>query len=872
MLLSRLIVFLRSLLRRPEFERDLDEELRAHQALREEHLLEMGVPQKQAVRQARVEFGSLDARKEECREAFGLGPLTGLWGDVLYACRGVKNRPGFAIVAILTMAVAIGANTAMFTFLNAYLLRPFPVADPARNVRLTPVWAHGFGETWSYPDYRELRAPNAMFQNVYASSYGRLLTLRDPAPRTVLVSLVSGNLFQTMSARTILGRPITPADDEAVVVLSHSAWVRLFGGDPGILGKTIRLHQATCTIVGVAAPGFTGIELLAPDFWAPLSMTDRIAPPTISLASRERSWLYVGGVLKPGVTAAQAQDSLSALIPTMNVSRRPDSALSRIVAQRWDTVFLIDAHTQQAIVLCFAVFGLLLLVACANLASLMLAGAFARHREMAIRMSIGASRVRLLRQVLTESVLLASLGAGLGLVLTSVTASVVQHYLFGFLTRLGLSFEIVGPDWRAWAFGAALAVAAGVLFGAAPALIASRSSLAASVQRDSVSGAGVRPHRLRNTLIVLEVTASLVLLVAAGLFYRLSQRIAGLDHGYDVSRIVDVRLDGPKSALIQQLQNDDNVEAIAEVNRAPLSGSLPQLPAVVGGQAISLGYNYVDHGYFATLGIPLRRGRTFTRDEALGQAPVAVVSEATARRLWPGSDPLGQRLEVKAGSAPGRFAPGSYHVIGVVRDVVNGRLDEGTDWSSVYFPAAPGDRRDRALLIRVRRDAPALVDRLREECFLLGPTSSCSPVLLTDAEWLQRFPYLIVRDLSCGVGIVALTLVSIGLYGVVAFAVIQRKREIGIRMALGARPWSIVGALIAESSRLVLYGVGIALPLCIAAAYAASFNAHGADLPLFDPIAYAATTAFLIAVSLFATWAPSRSAATIDPAIVLRQD
>lgn len=880
-MLPRLRSLLWSLLRRSEFERELEDEIRLHQEDRAEDLARRGLSGTEAAREARIEFGSVEKYKEEVREAHGLALFDGLRGDIRYALRSFRHSPGFAAVAVVTLALAIGVNTAMFTFLNAYLFRPFPVAEPSRNVRVMGTEANAVPhETWSYPEFSDIRARNTVFHGVYAASYGFIVTLRDPAARTARVSLVSGNFFRLLNGRVVLGRPIGPEDDtvpgrDAVLVAAHHAWVRFFGADPAIIGRKVRIEQATFTIVGVSEPGFAGTELIAPDFWAPTMMAGQIGPEQISLTGREQEWLSVAGLLKPGVTVQQASDSISAMLPELNAARRPDNAIVQAGAVRWSTVFLIDAHTVQGIVLCFAGFGLVLLIACANLASLLMSRATARHREIAIRASLGASRGRLVRQLLTESVMLASAGAALGLLLTSASTAAIQRYLFGFIVKLGIWFEPVSPDWHVFAFGAMLALLAGILFGLAPALSATApSSLAANVCQEAPASSGrSRPRRVRDALIVGEVTASLVLLVSAGLFFRMAQRVAGIDHGYAVGQIVDVRLKGSRAELVRRLAADERVVSVAETYRTPLSGSLPQLSAVVDGRSGSLGYNFVDHQYFSTLGITIRRGRGFTLADTRESAPIAIVSEATARRLWTNADPIGKTFRVAEPKQPQRYTPGTYQVVGVAADVVNGRLDEGPDWTSVYFPAAPDDARDRGLLVRVKGAPATFVPDLRNACFELGQRTSCDPIPLVDRAWLQRFPYTIVRDISAGVGCLALGLTSVGLYGVVAFAAVRRRREVGIRMALGARAGRVRWMLVGECARRVGAGIAIGLPLCLGLSWAAmTLLRHAADLPLLDPAAYIATPLFLAAVATLATWLPARRATLDDPAIVLRQE
>lgn len=875
-MLARLHSSLRAVFGRSDFERGMEDEIHLHLDNRTDDLVRSGLPEPEAARRARVEFGGVELYKERCREALGLRLLDELRADLRYAFRGLSQNPGFALVAILTLALAIGANTSLFTFLNAYIFRPFPIHDSHRNVQLAAAGIRSVQDNWSYPDFADLRDHSRAFEELYASS-GRVATLRDPAPRTVRVGLVSGNLFRLLGGHTVLGRAIVPADDQApgrdpVVVLAHSAWQRIFGGDPGVIGKPLRLNHTTFTVIGVAEPGFAGSEPLPPDLWAPLMMFDQASQGRTGLADRQRTWLIVGGLLKPGLSLEQARDSLSALLPELNTQRPPDAAIRGISLTRWSTVFLINSHTLQAITAFLAAFGLILLIACANLASLLLARATSRQREFAVRLSLGASRTRLVRQLLTESLLLSSIGAVLGLLLTQATTGAIQRYLFSPLARIGLSFEPIGPDWRVYLYTAALALLAAVAFGLVPALAATESALASNIRQESPSPAGgPRPHRVRDVLVVGEVAASLILLVAAAILVRAAQRVAQVRHGYDLDHTIAVQVNGSRTALTRRLESDPRFISFTEAYQTPLLGSLPQLPARVADRSFSLGYSYVDHRYFETLGIPLRRGRGFTLEDTRAQSPVAVVSETTARRLWPETDPVGQSFQVDESRPGARVAFGTYRVIGVAGDVVNGRLDEGPDWSSVYLPASHSDPRN-GLLVRVAGDPAAGAADLRNVCFDLDPRSSCDTVLLADRAWLQRFPFVILRDLSVGVGALALGLTCIGLSGVVAYSAARRKREIGIRMALGAPRARVLASMLAESARRVAAGIAIGVPLCLALSYAASQLEHVADLDTFDLSAYLAAPVLVCLIALAACYLPARQATLVDPIVVLRQE
>jgi len=823
------------------------------------------------------------AADERSRE--GLRMAEELRNDFRYALRMLLNNPGSTLVSVVILALAMGANTLLFTFFSAYLLKPLPMKDPQRNVELTAKQARGRQlDLWSYPDFSQFRAQNQAFEEMYAWSPVEL-PVREPSPRKLKGFLVSGNLFRIFNARMILGRAFGPEEDkvpgrDAVVVLSHNAWRSIFNADPGIAGKTMRIRQTVFTIIGVTDPAFTGADpITTPDLWAPVVMRDQLVPDGGRLADPEYTCLKVAGLLKPGRSLAQAHDSMFRTIAGLNAQRPPAAAIEDILLTRRATYIPLTGEVLAAVVFVFAAFALVLLIACANLAGILLARGAARQREIAIRAALGASRGRLIRQLLTESVLLCAIAAAFSLLLTQAGTNAVQQYVCTLLTKEGFSVQPVSPDWRVFLFTTALALAAGILLGLAPALEATRLDLAGRMKAGAGARPNSRPRRVRECLVVGQVAASLVLLVIAGIFIRNAQRISRVETGFDVDHVINVRADGSKGQLIERFREDPRFEAASEVYRAPLGAhGLSQLPGKVDGLILdrSLGYNFVDSQYFETLRIPVRRGRNFTAPEARAQAPVVVVSEATARLLWPGADPIGKTVEVIDPSFFGvdrravRFVGGKYEVVGVVPDVVSGMFSGRRDRTAIYLPAAPGDPRNGGLLVRSRDASPATLAYLKKICAEAEGVNACEPVTLREIATRLRFPFVAASSVSSGVGALALVMTCIGLYGVVAFAVVQRTREVGIRIALGATPLGVLRLIVTGSVLRVALGIALGIPLCIAFSkiVASVFFA----VETFDLVAYVATPLFLTAVTLAAAYVPARRATQIDPMTALRQD
>ena len=851
-----------ALLQRRRFEHDLDEELAFHRDARAQDLVRSGVDPAEAARRARIELGMVETHKAHYRQAAGLAAFDGLLADLRHALRTLARDPAFTCTAVLILTVAIGANAALFAFFDTYVLRGPEVRAPDRLVDVHAGYPDGqVGGSWSVEDARLLaEAGDRAFEGLFFATGVRLPLLGD-APAMTYGLAVSDNYFALLGARLQQGRAFGPGDAHApVVVLSASGWRRLADSAPDVIGRRLELGSGSYTVIGVADPSFRGIDVVAPQYWLP-----RGAPGLSAQAGGSTS---IGGVLRAGVATTHAQ---AALQQALEASRSgpeapgPDRVLVSLRTSLFDSVEAGVLRT--AAIPVFAGFLLVLLVACANLANLMLARTAARRRELAIRLSVGASRWRVVRHLLVESALLAIVSAILGTLACAAAVAMLQRYAFGHLGVLGPDLVPAPVDVARAGYALALAVAATLAIGLAPALDASRQA-PASGARDTAGG--IRQHRMRNGLLVAQLAASLVLLVVSSLIVSNARRADAFDPGFDAARVVDLTFPGASERLQRELAALPQVRSTSAVARAPLYGQPWQLPLRLSGgergRLVNVAFNEVDARYFETLGVPLLRGRPFLEQEARGAAPVVILSAATAQRLWPGQDPVGRGVEVFLEHLP--IPAGRYEVVGVAADVASGVFLQGMDQTMVYFPTRAASA--GAVLARIEGDLATIRPQLVEACTRADPTVLCEPVTLAQVVGSQRVPFSISATVASGLGLAALLISCIGLYGVVAFAVAQRTREIGVRIACGAPPAAVLRLILSGAARQVATGLAIGLPVCLAASAAVAAYVELASV--FDLRAYLGMPLLLTAVALGAALIPARRAARLAPVAALRDD
>jgi predicted permease len=816
--------------------------------------------------------------------------------DVRYALKWLLRSPGFTAVAVLSLGIGIGFNAALFSIVDALLFRPLPVERPDRLVDVYTKGSDGDSyATNSYPDVLDFRAKNTVFTGMLAYSPSIAAVKAGDRSRMALGEVVTGNYFQLLGVPAAIGRTLLPDDDRTgaprVAVISHRLWRRDFGGDPSVLGRTLLIHGQPYAIVGVAAERFTGmVPMLQPELWTavawvedvePAGIQDAVPSPTgtTRLDRRGQRWLFTKGRLKDGETGARAQaelklimNQLAADYPKTNDKRPVITATNvRIHPQADGTLRAVAAGLMVAI-------GLVLVIACANVANMLLARASGRRREIGIRLAIGASRSRLIRQLLTESLVLAALGAGTGMALAALALQIIAALPLPIPIPLALALRI---DARVVAFTMLVASLAGVLAGLAPAMRSTRTDLVADLKGDTVVSRAGRRWTIRDGLVVLQTAVTLVLLVAAGLLTRSILQAQRVDLGF---RSAGVAVLGAELGLIGY----DETRATQVMERAAgRIGALPGVQAVsrVVRQPLSINYNrntiffperqtpddrgtsidttWVDAQYFSTMAVPLLRGRAFTAADTKTSPKVAIVNDAFVTRYWPGSDGLGKRFHSLTGGGT------DYEVVGIVGDYKVNRVGEAST-PYIHYAISQRDFTGNVLVARAAGDPSTLLASMRREVLALEPNA-----VFLDNQTMENqvsaalLPARVAAQTIVVVGIVATLLAAVGLYGVVAYTVGRRTREIGIRMALGAAPGGVLGMVMKQGLGLASAGAAVGLLLAWAAARAIAATLYGVSA--FDPAAWGAAVAVLLASASLANYIPARRAARVDPSIALRQ-
>jgi macrolide transport system ATP-binding/permease protein len=767
--------------------------------------------------------------------------------DIKYGLRMLLRSPAFTIVAALSLALGIGANTAIFSLVNAVLLRPIPVEAPSRlaSVFLTDQRNPG-NLPLSHLNYKDLRDQNQVFTEMAAFTFAQLNWSTGTESEQIPAQVVSGNYFSLLGAQPSTGRGFLREEDAkatAVAVISHGFWERSLGSDPAIVGKTLTFNRTPFTVVGIAPKGFTGTLLGGgPSVWVPMSMHDVVQPNFDWYEQRRGLFLFAFGRLKPGVTVEQARANLQSVFAQLeqafpNDNKGRSAGAAPLLDTRLNPGGQGGAPVVQISMILTTVVGIVLLIACANIANLMLARASKRRREIAIRLALGAARVRLVRQLLTESVLLSVLGGALGLLLA--------YWLLNTLVSADLQLPVpvddtLSIDGRVLGFTALLALATGLLFGLAPAIQASKPDVVPILKNETVpTGAGrgwLRFVSLRQILVVSQVALSLISLIAAGLFFRSLRDAQATDLGFETRGVLVMNFNLGREGYTPergQLFYQQAVERIAALPGV-LHASIAQNPPLAGGllrsvipegidtttqDRILVQVNSVSPAYLDTLNVPLLRGRDFMTTDATGTPLVVVVNETMAERFWPGQDAMGKRFKF--------FGDADFTtVIGIARNAkYNGVAEEPIPF--IYQPVRQNYTPQAALHVRAGGDAGSLAAAVRREIQEIDPTLSVFDVrTLEDQVATSLAPLRINVIVLSTFGALALLLASIGLYGVATYSVSQRTREIGVRMALSAR----------------------------------------------DPWTFIATSAVLATVSIVASYIPARRATRIDPLIALRTE
>ena len=832
-------------------------------------------------------FRALDHLEPQSRGLNAMALFSDLWQDLRYSIRTLRQNPGFAIVAVFTLALGIGVNTGIFTLLNAIALRPLPVADSGRVMSVYQSFRGKFGRNirnsisyFSYPEYLNYRDNNHVFSGL-AVSTDASASLGGANPQRIEGQIVSCNFFAVLGRQPVLGREFTAeecskADAAPVTILSHAFWTAQFHADRHAIGSTILLNRRAFTVIGIGPPDFAGTGVISSSYWAPIVMQSTLIPGSAMVPDTNSnfSWLEMLGRLKPGISTARARADLAVI-----AGRIDRSYPGRTTTLAVDTAtYLREPGARTAVLAGSAVallaVGMVLLIACANVANLLLARAAARQKEIAIRLSAGASRGRLIRQLLTESTLISLTGGAFG--------SLLAFWSFESLYTIVLSNLPAGtpplalnltPDLRVLGYAVAISAVTGILFGLLPALQATRPDLISALKEEGSGFAGhISAGWLRSALVVAQVSVCLVLLIAAGLLTRGLQSAQTVDPGFEMKGVVatyfDLEQQGYDNAhalqfhrqLIERVSAIPGVDAASQAVTVPLGGSsygtMIELDGVQGPQQIK--FNNISPAFFSLLGIPILQGRGFT--EAEGQT--AIISEGTARRFWPHQNPLGKTFRMGKEKL-------SYEVIGVARDIRASNL-ASVDKTFLYFPAKLEYQTSQNLLTHTNGNVATAVKLIRDAAHSLDPNIIVIAKPLEERLDIWRLPSRILASLTAALGLLGLLLASLGIYGLVSYAVSSRTREIGIRMTLGANPVEILGLILKQAMRPVVLGLLIGLAACAAASRLMSVLLYGVSP--FDPLTFGGVALFLAGTALLACYIPAKRATRVDPMEALRYE
>ncbi len=863
--------------KRQDWEADLDEQLRDHIERRTEHLVSTGMTRSEAERAARLEFGSREAHKEACRQAAGFQWLDEMRQDIVYALRILRRSPGFTTVALLSLALGIGANTVVFSVLNALLLRPLPIANPGRVYAVN----HSGGPGESLPNYRDIRDRNSVFESLFAYRIAPLSVDAGGVAHRIWGYLVTGNYFESLGIQPAIGRFFGPAEDRVAnaspyAVLSYSCWMNRFAGDPQIPGRVVRINGHPYTVLGVAPQGFHGTEVFYwSEIWLPMTMQPQIEGWSW-LEERTTFNSWVAGRFKPGVTVDQAESNLEVLAGQLAREHRVNEGMRLTLSPPGMAGALGrgPARTFAGGVMLLAL--LVLVAACANLANLQASRAADRFRDLSIRLSIGAARSRIIRQLITESLVISCLGGASGCALALVLLGMLNRF------RMPLDFPVqfdVSPDWRVFLFAVAAAVITGVLFGIAPARQAWKLDAAAGL-KSNTAPAHHRRWAARDLLLTAQIAVCCILVTASVVAVRGLMRSFEMPLGFqpDGAAVLGYSLglagysQQQGAAFEHRLREAagqlPGVESAAYASSVPLSIDQSNTTVYPEGttdfrpvNAHEAGYYQVSPGYFAAMGTRLVAGRDFSPADNDTSPPVAIVNRTFAVRLTGSPNAVGRR-----------FVRGnrSIEIVGIVEDGKYTTLTERPK-AALFLPIDQDYASTLVLIARARRSESEVAAELRQ---LLARQDPHLPAYgVGSLRQMLGFVYLPMHAAAIALGafgILALMLSVTGIYGVAAYTVSRRVREIGIRMAIGARPGQVLRFVFGRTGILVAIGAAGGLTIGIAAAPVLSGVVYQASSQ--DPAVVGAVVAAMVGVAAVSVLAPAGRAIGIDPVRALRQD
>jgi predicted permease len=871
----------RALITPGRVERELHDELAFHLEREARKLVDQGMPPDVARAQAQARFGSAAAAADACRDERRTGFVDNTLRDVRFAVRSFRRAPLAAFTIVATIAIGLGVVAVLFTILNMFLFRVDTVPDISQMYAVERQrLANDERSPLTHAQFGALRRETGVFVDAYAALHD--IDLRVDG-RMMSVTLVSGNFFQVVGVGPVMGRALAPADDESggapVIVLSDRGWRRHFDRDPKVLGRTVLVGGAPFEIVGVMPGGFRGLEVSAPDFWAPLPQLAQFQPG--HRGGLDSVGVGIIGRLKPGVSMESARAQIAAWDSNRGAAAAGDRGDTIVLLPRRGTL----PQPGEALAIftpLFLTFGLILMIGCANVANLLLARGVARQREIGIRLSLGGSRRRIIRQLLTESGLLALAAAGGGYVLSRVALEGIVFWAGRTMpVDLGdtnVNIAVPAADWRVAVFLLVAAMAATAFFALMPALQATRIEPVRTLRGELVKNA--RPGRARNALIGIQVFASALLLICAAIFLRSAIASSRFDPGFRTADTIQINIinEPKRAAMLQAIAAESTVTAYAALRPGILGGAFAAV-ATIGTNRTPVGYKLVSPEYFDVFGIPIVRGRSFTAAERDHEQPVAIVSESVARALWPNGGGVGEtfrledaNVEARPQSEPPKPAR-LVTVVGVSRDVAGFRFTDSDD-AGMFLPTSV-NAPETSVAARVRGDADRARRTLFEQLVRIDPNMGLIVTMRTLAR-LETYFLQIAFWSSLVLGALAVALTVSGLFSVLSYLVEQRSREIGVRMALGASSRDVTQLILAQTTRPVGYGLlaGAALAASLATALIAS--PAGATLTdivrVTDPVAYAASLLVIVAACLLAAWIPASRAARLDPMRTLRQE
>ncbi|HEY2467857.1 MAG TPA: ABC transporter permease [Terracidiphilus sp.] len=897
---------LKMLLHRSQFQRDLDDELRLHVELRREQKMASGLDAEEAQRGAARRFGNTTRIRERSTMEWGWNWLETFLQDAVYGLRSMMRTPAITLVALMSLALGIGANTAIFSFLDAVMLRSLPVKEPQQLVKLGSRDPEGITDNfayiylYSYPFYRQFEKKNAVFSDTAA-----MFSMTDQVhgfvdDRTdmeqIAVQAVSGTYFQTLGVHPQLGRAIDENDDSTegdhpVVVISDRFWKQTLGGDPAVLNHKLRLGKVVFNIIGVTPPEFFGTKVgEVPDAWAPLSMLASIPPNWGGRTDNFSESLYILGRLKPGVSVEQATANVNVLFPQI-LRSFPDAKLSQENLAK-----LAHAHVQlesmarglsslrksysQPLKILMAIVALVLLIACANIANLLLARSIARVRELAVRQALGAGRMRIIRQLLTESLLLAIAGGALGILFAVAANRLLLRMITAGQDTVTLDVSL---NLRLLGFTLVVTIFTSLLFGTLPALRATRVQLTQSLKGGRSSWAVGRRTTLAKALVIGQVALSLVLMMAACLFLRTLVNLSRVDLGFDKENVLRLDIDYTATGYknddprlnVMYREIEDRVSSLPGVKAASFSAftfhegawsSMVTVPGMPIDSHLDVRHNTIGDAYFRAMQIPLIAGRAFNPQDTRGSQNVAIIGESMARKLFPAGSPVGRTYKIGSPDEAG----GEQLVVGVVKDVKLGNVDEQNQYID-YLPYSQGHIGYGDFEVRYTGSFGAISNEVQRAIHEINRTLPITNVMTLDEQVARSYNnQTIIARLSAFFGLVAVFLSCIGLYGLMSYLVSRRTGEIGIRIALGAGRAQVGWAVMREVAVWIVAGIAVGVPVTLNGGRLVEKMLFG--LKGTDPLSLMAAVAVLLLAGLAAGYLAARKASHVDPVVALRYE